>query len=1163
VIARIIEACVDNRLFVILIALVIGAVGWWSMVSMPVDAIPDLSDVQVIVTTDYPGQAPQVVEDQVTYPLSTALLSVPYAKVVRGYSFFGLSMVYVIFEDGTDLYWARSRTLEYLNTVQDRLPVGMTPQLGPDATGVGWIYQYTLTDFSPRARTLRRALDADGSGEVEARELPEPLETSRIGGREECSRSLLGWCLRTEQLGGQRLGVYSEAQLAALFSAEPGPVGATSEAFRGDSPRYLVEAFDRDGDRRVSTGELQRAANFRGIDLAQLRSIQDWYLRYDLMSLAGVSEVASVGGFVRQYQVEVDPEKLRAFGVTLSDVRKAIQGANIETGGRLLEMAETEFMVRSHGYIQSLDDLETIPVSVDQRTHTPVLLRQVARVQLGPEMRRGLVDMNGEGEVVSGIVLLRVGENARQVIERVEKRLGELAQGLPEGVEVHVSYDRSLLIERAIGTLRQKLTQEMLIVAAVCMLFLLHVRSALVAIFSLPIGVLAAFIGMRWLGINANIMSLGGIAIAIGVMVDASVVMVENLHKHRERDPGRSRRDLVVDAATEVGPALFFSLLIITVSFVPVFMLEQQAGRLFSPLAYTKTFAMAASALLAITVIPVLLFYAATGRIRRERDNPLSRFLMWGYRPIIRLVLRFPVGTLAVALALVVATAWPLSRLGSEFMPPLNEGDLLYMPTTPPGLSITKARELLQQTDRIISKHPQVRHVLGKVGRADTATDPAPLTMIETTILLTPVEEWPAGKTIEDVIRELDAMVQMPGLTNAWTMPIRTRIDMLATGIKTPVGVKLLGDDLETLSKLGIEIEGVLNELPGTASVYSERVLGGNYVEIRIRRPDAARYGLNVADIQEVVQSAIGGMNIAETVEGLERYPISLRFPRELRNDLTSLRGIAVPTPMGHTVPLTQVADIAVAKGPPAIKSENARRTAWIYVDLDTSDIGGYVERARRAVEQQVRLPAGVSMVWSGQYEYMQRANRRLMVVVPLTLAVIAILLYAHFRRAAQTSMVMLATILFAPIGGIWLLYLLEFNLSIAVGVGFIALLGLAAETGVVMLVYLDGAHERFRGEGRLKSLEDLKSAVIAGSVERVRPILMTVGTTMIALLPIMLGTETGTRVMKRIAAPMVGGLVSSTLLTLIVLPAIYLLWRKLTLGGEIAPSEAVGDGQT
>jgi Cu(I)/Ag(I) efflux system membrane protein CusA/SilA len=1148
VISRIIETCVDNRFFVILIGLVVAAIGWWAMLEMPVDAIPDLSDVQVIIYTEHPGQEPQVVEDQVTYPLSSAMLAVPYASVVRGYSFFGFSMVYIIFEDGTDLYWARSRTLEYLNYVQRRLPAGVTPQLGPDATGVGWVYQYTLTDFSPRARVLRAALDVDGSGRVEGRELPEPEEQSRIGGREGCARAFLGWCLVVEAVGGDEIAVYAEAQLRNLFDVQTSPVLGSVEKFRSDSLRYLVDGFDRDGDRRISKLELQHAADFRGLDLAELRSIQDWYLRYDLMSLTGVSEVASIGGFVRQYQVEVDPEKLRAFGVTLQQVRTAIQRANIDSGGRLIEMAETEFMVRGKGYIESLADLETVPVSVDPRSHTPVLLRQIANIQLGPEARRGLVDMNGEGEVVTGIVLLRFGGNAVEVIERVKARLAELKKGLPEGVEIHVSYDRSLLIERAIDTLREKLVAEMVVVALVCVVFLLHLRSAFVAIFTLPMGILIAFIGMQWLGQNANIMSLGGIAIAIGVMVDASVVLVENLHKHRERNPDRNQRDLVVESAREVGPALFFSLLIITVSFVPVFMLEQQEGRLFSPLAYTKTFAMGASAILSITLIPVLMYYLVKGRIRREEDNPVSRFFIAGYRPIIRGVLRFPIVTLAVALALVVLTAWPLSQLGSEFMPPLNEGDLLYMPTTPPGISITKARELLQQTDRLIAKHPQVEHVLGKIGRAETATDPAPLSMIETTIILTPQDEWPDGLQIEDIVRELDAMVQLPGVTNAWTMPIKTRIDMLATGIKTPVGIKLLGDDLETLSNVGTQIEGALEGLPGTASVYSERVVGGNYLNIRIRRDAAARYGLNAADVQAVVQSAIGGMNVSETVEGLERYPINLRFPRELRNDLTTLRGVAVPTPMGHTVPLAQVADIDISKGPPAIKSENARRTAWIYVDLTTSDIGGYVERARETVNQQVRLPEGVSIVWSGQYEYMERANRRLALVVPLTLAVIVILLYAHFRRAAETWIVMLGTILFAPIGGIWLLYLFDFNRSIAVGVGFIALLGLAAETGVVMLVYLNSAYERFRSEGRLNDLADLKQAIIAGSVERVRPKLMTVGTTMLGLLPIMFGTETGTRVMKRIAAPMVGGLVSSTLLTLVVVPAIYLVWKRFEL---------------
>jgi len=1164
VIASIIEGSVRNRFFVLLIAAMVGLGGWWMLRNTPVDAIPDLSDVQVIVYTEYPGQAPQVVEDQITYPLSTAMLAVPYARDVRGYSFFGFSMVYVIFEDGTDLYWARSRVLEYLNFVQARLPRGVSPQLGPDATGVGWVYEYSLTDFSPRARVLRDELDTDGSLEVEEDELPEPDETILAGAQEVCRTSVLGLCLKKEMKGGKEVGVYGPEQLATLFTVDESPTADDPMTFRETSLKYVVEAFDRDGDRRISKEELHRAANFRGIDLAKLRSLQDWYLRYDLMSLEGVSEVASVGGFVRQYQIEVDPEKMRAFGVTLRQVKQAVQAANSDVGGRLVEMAETEFMVRGQGYIRSIDDIETIPIGLDASSHTPVLLRQVARVQIGPDARRGLVDMNGEGEVVTGIILMRFGDNALQVIERVKERLEELKRGLPEGVEIHTSYDRSELIQEAVSTLKHKLLEEMIVVALVCIVFLLHLRSAFVAIFTLPAGILMAFIFMGLLGINANIMSLGGIAIAIGVMVDASVVMVENLHKHRERQPDGNQLDLVITAAREVGPALFFSLLIVTVSFLPVFALQQQEGRLFSPLAYTKTFAMGSSAVLAVTLIPVLMYYLVRGRTRPQDQNPLARFFMAVYRPVIWLVTQIPWLVIPAAIALVLVTLWPLSKLGSEFMPPLNEGDLLYMPTTPPGLSITKARELLQQTDKIIVRHPQVAHVLGKIGRADTATDPAPLTMIETTILLTPQEEWPIievtdehgktrrrKKTIEDIIAELDGMVDFPGLTNAWTMPIKTRIDMLATGIKTPVGIKLLGDDLGELSEVGEQIEGVLKTLPGTLSVYSERVVGGNYIDIRVRRDDAARYGLNVGDVQDVIRSAIGGMNVTETVEGLERYPVNVRFPRELRNDLASLRAVAVPTPVGGTVPLAQVADLSVTKGPPAIKSENARRTAWIFVDLDTSDLGGYVKHAREAVDARVPLPPGVSVQWSGQYEYMQRANRRLLVVGPFTLGLIFILLYAHFRQIGETAMVMVGTILFAPIGGIWLLYFSGFNLSIAVGVGFIALAGLAAETGVVMIVYLDEAYERYKRENRLNSYADIQAAVREGAVERVRPLLMTVATTMIGLLPIMYGTATGTRVMQRIAAPMVGGLASATLLTLVIVPAMYLLWKGLLLSLE------------
>ena len=1027
-IVRLIERCVDNRLLVLVIVAMVTAGGVWAVATTPVDAIPDLSDVQVIVLTKYPGQAPQVVEDQVTYPLTTALLSVPYARTVRGYSFFGFSLAYVIFEDGTDLYWARSRVLEYLNFARSRLPEGVTPELGPDATGVGWVYMYSLT-----------------------------------------------------------------------------------------SDRH---------------------------DLSELRSLQDWYLRYDLMSLSGVSEVASVGGYVRQYQVEVDPEKLRSYGIPLTKVIQAIRDSNTDVGGRLLEMAETEYMVRGLGYIRSIEDLQTIAVAVDPERHAPIFLRQIAHVQLGPEIRRGLTEMNGEGEVVTGIVVMRFGENALDVIDRVKRRLEELKTGLPEGVQVHTSYDRSDLILRAIDSLKNKLGEELLVVAFICLLFLLHVRSALVAVFVLPVGILAAFIVMRFMGLNANIMSLGGIAIAIGVMVDASVVMVENLHKHRERDHGLSQRDLVVKASQEVGPALFFSLLIVTVSFLPVFTLQQQEGRLFAPLAYTKTFAMAAAAVLAVTVIPVLMFWFVRGRILPERSNPLSRLFIWLYSPVIRGVLRFPKITVLIAVVALAATWWPYSKLGSEFMPPLNEGDLLYMPTTPPGISITKAKELLQQTDKIIAQHPQVRHVLGKIGRAETATDPAPLSMIETTILLTPESEWPAGKRIEDVIEELDRSVQFPGLTNAWTMPIKTRIDMLATGIKTPVGIKLLGDDLTVLSELGQRIEAVVKGLPDTLSVYSERVVGGNFIDIEVRRADAARFGLNVADVQRVITSAIGGMNVTWTVEGLERYPVNVRFPRELRNDLGKLRRTPVPTPMGHTIPLGDVADVKVTKGAPAIKSENARRTAWIFVDLKTSDLGGWVRNARQVVADEVTLPPGVSLIWSGQYEYMERAAKRLSIVVPMTVAVIFLLLFLHFGTVAQSLIVML-TLPFALVGGVWLMWWQGFNLSVAVGVGFIALAGLAAETGVVMLVYLDETYVRWKAEGRLGSRADLIPIITEGAVDRVRPKLMTVATTMIGLLPVMYGTETGTRVMKRIAAPMVGGLVSSTVLTLVILPAIYLLWRR------------------
>ncbi|QQR89812.1 MAG: efflux RND transporter permease subunit [Myxococcales bacterium] len=1035
-IEKIIEASVKNRFFVIIITAVVILGGVWALYNTPIDAIPDLSDVQVIVFTEYQGQGPQVVEDQVTYPLTTAMLSVPYAKVVRGYSFFGFSLVYIIFDDGTDLYWARSRVLEYLNFVRDRLPQGLSPQLGPDATGVGWVYEYSLV-----------------------------------------------------------------------------------------SKKH---------------------------DLSQLRSIQDWYLRYELAALPGIAEVASLGGFVKQYQVDVDPEKLRAYKVPLSKVKEAIARSNVDVGGRVLEMAETEYIVRGKGYFRSVEDIKNVPIGMNPETHTPIMLSQVADVHLGPEIRRGLAEMNGEGEVVTGIVIIRFGENALEVIDRVKTRLSELKSSLPEGVEIHTSYDRSNLIKRAIGTLKKKLFEEMIVVALICLLFLLHLRSALVAILTLPVGILMALLIMHGLDINANIMSLSGIAIAIGVMVDASIVLVENMHKHKERDHGLSQAELVIRSAKEVGPALFFSLLIITVSFLPVFALQQQEGRLFHPLAYTKTFAMASAAVLAITLIPVLMYYLVRGKIRTEETNPVSRFFIRVYRPIIHFVLRFPKWTVFAALFVMLLTLLPYSLIGSEFMPPLNEGDLLYMPTTPPGISITKAKELLQQTDKIIARHPQVKHVLGKVGRAETATDPAPLSMMESTIILKDEHTWPKGKTMEDIIKELDGMIQFPGVTNAWTMPIKTRIDMLATGIKTPVGIKLLGADLNELSAVGSQIEAVLGTLPDTLSAYSERVVGGNFIDIHIQREEAARYGLTVGDVQDVIKSALGGMNVTYTVEGLERYPVNLRFPRELRDDLDKLRSVPIPTPMGHTVPLAQVANLEVVKGPPSIKSENARRTAWIYVDLKTSDIGGYVQNAKAAIAKQVKLPTGVSIMWSGQYEYMERANKRLAIIVPLTMILVFLLLFMHFRNFQEASIVM-ATMPFALVGGVWLMFFLGYNMSVAVAVGFIALAGLAAETGIVMLVYLDQSYKHYVQEGKLKSITDLKAAISEGAVDRVRPKLMTVATTLIGLLPVMWGTETGSRIMKRIAAPMVGGLISSTILTLVILPAIFFLWKGFALRRDIA----------
>ncbi len=1024
---RIVEASARNPVFVALGIAALVAWGAYAVVHTPLDAIPDLSDVQVIVFTEYPGQAPQVVEDQVTYPLSTAMLAVPFAKVVRGYSFFGLSFVYVIFEDGTDVYWARSRVLESLNFVSDRLPDAVTPTLGPDATGVGWVYEYALVD---------------------------------------------------------RTGKH---------------------------------------------------------DLAELRSIQDWHLRYELQTVPGVAEVASVGGHVRQYQVELDPNKLAAHGISLAQVHHAVQRSNGDVGGRLIEMAESEFMIRGRGYIQNVRDLEEVAVSADAHG-TPILIRNLGSVVLGPELRRGLTDLDGEGEVAAGIVIMRFGENALETIRGVKARLSELEATLPEGVEIVPVYDRAPLIERAVDNLQEKLLQQGLIVALICFVFLVHIRSALVAILLLPLGILFSFIVMYTQGINANIMSLGGIAIAIGTMIDAGIVMVENAHRHLERDGAKKPRiEILVDAATEVGPALFFSLLIITVSFLPIFSLEAQEGRLFKPLAFTKTYAMAGAALLSITVVPALMVWLVRGRILPEERNPLNRSILWVYRPVIRGALRFRWAVLVTALLVLVASLYPLRQLGSEFMPPLNEGDLLYMPTTLPGISITKAKELLQQTDRIIATFPEVERVFGKVGRAETATDPAPLSMIETTITLRPQSEWREGMTPQKLIVELDQAIDFPGVTNAWTLPIKTRIDMLSTGIKTPVGIKVAGPDLAELERIGKEVEATLREFPGTLSVYAERAVGGNYLDFEIDRSKIARHGLTIGDVQDVIQTAIGGMNVTETIEGLERYPVNIRYSRELRHDLPSLQRVLVPTPSGAQIPLGQLAHFKIRKGPASIKTENARPNAWVYIDLDGVDVGTYVANARLALDENVSLPAGYTLTWSGQYESLERATDRLTLIFPVTLGVIFLLLYLNFRRVGDTLMV-IGCIPFALVGGVVLLWMLDYDLSVAVGAGFLALAGLTAETGVIMLLFLNQARDRYLAEGRLQTRGDLWDAIVEGATFRARPLLMTVASDVIGLLPIMWGAGTGSETMRRIAAPMVGGVLSATLVTLVVIPILFAL---------------------
>jgi Cu(I)/Ag(I) efflux system membrane protein CusA/SilA len=1030
----IIDWSLRNRFLVLLLTVILCGWGWYAVKNTPLDAIPDLSDVQVIIKTTYPGQAPRVVEDQVTYPLTTAMLSVPGAQTVRGYSMFGDSYVYILFEDGTDPYWARSRVLEYLSQVESRLPPQARPALGPDATGVGWIYEYALVD---------------------------------------------------------RTGKH---------------------------------------------------------DLSQLRSLQDWFLKYELQTVTGVSEVATVGGMVRQYQVVLDPDKLRAYNLPLEKVRMAIRRANQEAGGSVIEMAEAEYMVRATGYIQNQDDLRRIPLGVSEQG-TPLLLGDIAEIRLGPKMRRGIAELDGEGEVVGGIVVMRYGENALKTIEGVKRKLEQLQNGLPDGVEIVETYDRSDLINRAVDNLNGKLLEEFLIVALVCLVFLFHLRSALVVVISLPIGILVAFIVMYHQGINANIMSLGGIAIAVGAMVDAAIVMIENVHKHIEREPltDENRWRIISEATREVGPPLFFSLLIITLSFLPVFTLEAQEGRMFSPLAFTKTYAMAAAAGLSITLVPVLMGYFIRGHIRQEAQNPVNRILIKGYQPFIHTVLKKPRMVLGVALALVVLTIWPVSQIGSEFMPELDEGDLMYMPTTFPGLSIGKAQELLQQTDKLIMTVPEVERVFGKIGRAETATDPAPLTMIETTILLKPRSEWREGMTTEKLKQELNELIRFPGLTNSWVMPIKTRIDMLATGIKTPVGVKVSGPDLGVIQEIGKQIEEAVMSVPGTVSAYSERTAGGRYITVDIDRKAASRFGLNIADVQNVVSTAVGGMEVAQTVEGLERYPINLRYPRDVRASLDKLQQLPIITERGARIPLSEVADIRIESGPAMIKSENARPNGWTFVDIKDRDLGSYVEEAQRVVNDKVDLPAGYSIAWSGQYEYMVRAKERLKVVVPLTLVIIILLLYLNFRNLVEV-MIIMGTLPLALVGGYWLLYLLGYNMSVAVGVGFIALAGVAVEIGVVMLVYLNQAYKRTlidKERVHVPSMEELRNAVIEGALMRVRPIMMTVATIIAGLLPIMLGSGTGSEVMRRIAAPMVGGMISATILTLVVIPAVFYLWKQ------------------
>lgn len=1052
-IERLITWSAHNRLLILTLTLLISALGLWATLNTPIDAIPDLSDAQVIIRTEYPGQAPQIVEAQITYPLATAMLAVPGARTVRGYSMFGTSFVYVIFEDGTDLYWARSRVLEYLNQVT--LPEGAQVSLGPDATGVGWVFQYSLIDTTGRH------------------------------------------------------------------------------------------------------------------DLADLRTLQDFFLKYELQSIEGVSEVATVGGFLKQYQVIVDPQKLLAYGISIDQVRQAIAHANQEVGARLLELGEREFLVRIPGYLQGIDDLRQTPLKA--QNGAVITLGDVARLQVGPELRQGISERDGAGEVVSGIVVMRYGENALRVIERVKARLAELQASLPEGVKVVVDYDRSRLIREAVHTATIKLWQELVVVALIVLVFLLHVRSAFVALVAVPMGVLISLLIMYLLDINANIMSLGGIAVAIGVMVDASVVMVENAHRHLERLRAQHNRPLrhsehmqaVLEAAREAGPSLFFSLLVVTLSFLPVFALQNIEGRLFRPLALTKTFAMAAASLLAVTLVPALMVVFVRGKIRPAAQNPLARLLTQMYQPVIRYALRHPWQVIVGSLLLLGLTLLPVQRLlwgrvaipfpqiGSEFMPPLNEGDLLYMPTTLPGLSPQKAKELLQLSNRIIKSFPEVASVTGKAGRAETATDPAPLSMFETIIQLKDPREWRPGMTLDRLIEEMNRALQIPGVTNAWTMPIKNRTDMLATGMRTPLGIKLMGPELATLNRLGTTLESLLRNMPGTRSVYAERATGGSYLDIVVNRTEAARYGLTIGEVLDVAQAAIGGLHVTTTIEGLERYPVLVRYPQDLRDNLPALRQVLVPTPSGAQVPLGQLAHFELTEGPSMIRSENARPTVWVYIDLAPSvDIGTYVQQAQQLLARDFSLPPGYALVWSGQFEYMERANRRLQILGPLTLGVVFLILMLHFRNLREPLM-LLSTLPLAAIGAVWLMVALAFDMSVAVAVGYIGVVGLAVETGVVMLTFLDEAVRRYRQAGQLSTIEQLRAAIEEGALLRLRPLLMTVSTTLIGLLPIMFGTETGAEVMKRIAAPMVGGLFTAAALTLVVLPALYLLVERYRVAAQ------------